>query len=148
MQFTTALAVIYPECQVHKKHRGNPVQIRPPSVLVYLSNYWLTGSGLKLVCVLAETWRQIVPELCQNESNHINLYLCWKCGPMLPCGPAMSWCWGPCGAPPVWPSSCRMCSSSTGRRQRENRIRSENRHLQIFVGFLHPLPSETPVSLH
>lgn len=76
MQFTTALAVIYPECQVHKKHRGNPVQIRPPSVLVYLSNYWLTGSGLKLVCVLAETWRQIVPELCQNESNHINLYLC------------------------------------------------------------------------
>lgn len=41
------------------------------------------------------------------------LYLCWKCSPTLQCGPAKFWCWSSCGAPPVWPSSCQTCSSST-----------------------------------
>lgn len=43
------------------------------------------------------------------------LYLCWKCNPMLRCGPAMFWCWATCGTPLVWPSSYQMCSSSINK---------------------------------
>lgn len=94
----------------HRKHR----------VTQFTSALPLLLSNLRLVCGeinwMGNIWGW-------SESVLVLWYLCWKCGPRLQCGPAMSWCWGSCAAPPVWPSSCQMCSSSVERIQRGVMIR-------------------------
>lgn len=97
-----------PERQVHKTlaHSSDLAATHPPSsVLSYWCSYW---NWAQTSANITDEWRQTVPydsNYCRRGNLNflilwqgINSHLCWKCGPMLRCGPAMFWCWGSCGA--------------------------------------------------
>lgn len=127
MQFTTTLSTRAPSTQ------NTGTQFRshchpPSSVLSYWCSYW---NWAQTSANITDEWRQTVPydsNYCRRGNRNflilwqgINSHLCWKCGPMLRCGPAMFWCWGSCGAPLVSPSSCQRCSSSTEKQSDKRR---------------------------
>lgn len=122
----------------------------PPAHPLCSPIYRLTGSELRLVCKSQRSGNKLYQNFVKCEWRwwevdwgeefigvilwcSINLYLCWKYGPMLQCGPAMSWCWGSCGAPPVWPSSCQMCSSSKEKHKATEGTKQERKGLNIIT---------------
>lgn len=144
MRFTTTLAVVYPECQVHTQKNTEALSSNPPS---------LCSSLLSSDCYITEEQRQTV---LWNDSNLfvsfcsvVLMCVCTCAEDAVPCFCVVLPCFGVEAL--VQLHRCDHHHAKCAHHLQRNTKRADliiHSHWNLYQGcFLHPLPCETFVSL-